>query len=141
MRVEKYKDNKGFTTTDIVLAIIIIILFVSIITTAYYNYYISSQSKSRKTIATNIVIDVIENVEMLVYDEVNINSVNELIESLKENGTIQKEYTVTSTLQNYNEISGNEDKKDLIKILKVKVEYPVGNKKENLEITRLITKD
>lgn len=140
MRTKKYIDNKGFTTTDIVIAIIIIILFVSIITSAYYNYYVSAQSKSRKTIATNIIIDVIENVEMMNYDDVNINSVNELVNTLEVNGTIPKNYTVIVSLENYNEIAGNENKKDLIKILKVKVEYTISKKRENLEIKRLITK-
>lgn len=137
---KKYKDNKGFTTTDIIVAIIIIILFVSIITNAYYNYYLSSQAKTRKTMATNIIIDVIENVEMMLYDDISTNSINELVENLKQNGTIPNSYTVTTSLEKYNEIAGNEDKKDLIKILKVNVEYTISKKQENLEITRLITR-
>lgn len=137
---KKIRDNKGFTTTDIIVAIIIIILFVSVITSAYYNYYISSQSKTRKTMATNIVIDIIENVEMMPYDDVSINSVNELVENLRTNATIQNGYTVTISLEKYNETPGNEDKKDLIKILKVKIEYLVSKRQESLEITRLITK-
>lgn len=137
---KKYKDNKGFTTTDIIVAIIIIILFVSIIANAYYNYYLSAQAKTRKTMATNVIIDVIENVEMMLYADISTNSVNELVENLKQNGTIPNGYTVTTLLQKYNETAGNEDKKDLIKILKVKVEYTVSKKQENLEITRLITR-
>lgn len=133
-------DNKGFTATDIIISVIIIVLFVSIITSSFYNYYISTQAKNRKTMATNTIIDVIENVEMMNYDEVTLDSVNDLIEKLTSDGTIPSGYAVSASLQNYNEIAGNEGKKDLIKILKVKVEYDISDKQENFEITRLITK-
>lgn len=49
-------------------------------------------------------------------------------------------YSVTATLKRYDEIEGNENKKDLIKILTVKVEYTVSDKQEKNEITRLIIK-
>lgn len=133
-------SEKGFTTAEIIISIIIIILFTSIIVSAYYNYYISVQSKNRKTIATNIIIDIIENVEMMEYDNITQDSVNSLIENLKTNNKIPSGYTVTINLQNYNKIAGNEDKIDIIKILKTKVEYIVNNKQQDFEITRLITK-
>lgn len=139
MKIQSYMDQRGVTSTDIIVAVAIIVLFVSVITTSFYNYYKSIQSKNRVTIATNIVIDVIENVEMLPYDEVNQENVNNVIDTLKKDGTILEQYTVTTSIQNYNETEGNTDKKDLIKILKVKVVYG-ENDIENLEITRLITK-
>ena len=43
-------------------------------------------------------------------------------------------------VQKYNELEGNADKKDLIKILKVNVKYTINEKEENFEVTRLITK-
>lgn len=49
-------------------------------------------------------------------------------------------YSVTATLKRYDEIEGNEDKKDIIKILTVKVEYIVNNKPGKNEVTRLIIK-
>ncbi len=89
MKIFKCTSNKGFTTAEIIISIIIIIIFTSIITSAFYNYYISIQSKNRKTIATNIVIDIIENVEMMKYEEVTQDKVNTLVQTLKDNGTIQ----------------------------------------------------
>ncbi len=134
------KDNRGFTTADLVMSIIIIILFISIITTSFYNYYISIQSKNRKTLATNSIIDVIENVEIMNYDDITIEEVNNLINRLNIEGTIPNGYKVTATLQKYNETEGNENKLDVIKILNVKAEYTVNNKQENIEIKRLIYK-
>lgn len=139
MKIQKYVDQKGVTQADIIVAVVIIILFVSVITTGFYNYYKSIQSKNRTTIATNIAVDVIENIEMLQYDEVTKENINNIVENLKSNGSIPKSYTVTVDLQNYNETEGNMDKKDLIKILKVKVTYG-DNDIENLEVKRLITR-
>lgn len=140
MKEKKYKKAGGFTTADIIVAIIIIVMFVSIITTAFYNYYTSVQGKTRQTMATNIVIDVIENVEMMEYDNINIESVNNLINELKNNGDIPKGYEVEMALDKYNETEGNTDKLDLIKILKVKVKYLLNNKEETYEVRRLIKK-
>lgn len=139
MKKQKYVNEKGVTSVEIIISVIIIVLFVSVITTAFYNYYKSTQSKNRVTMATNVIIDVIENVEMLPYDEVSTETVNNVIENLKADGTIQEQYTVNATIQKYNETEGNTEKKDLIKILRVKVTY-TENKEENIEITRLITK-
>ncbi len=89
LKIYKYTDNKGFTTAEIIISIAIIIIFTTIITSAFYNYYVSAQSKNRKTIATNIIIDVIENVEMMKYEETSQDTVNTLIQTLKDNGIIQ----------------------------------------------------
>lgn len=139
MKIQKHIDQRGVTQADIIISVIIIVLFVSVITTGFYNYYKSIQSKNRVAVATNIVIDVIENIEMMEYDQINNNSIITLLEKLKTEGTIIDPYIVTASIQNYNEIEGNSEKKDLIKILKVKVEFN-DDHKQDFEITRLITK-
>lgn len=139
MKRQKCINQRGVTSADVIVAVIIIMLFVSVITTGFYNYYKSVQSKNRITIATNIIVDIIENVEMLKYDEVTKEKIDNIVKKFESDGTISKSYTVTTDLQNYNETEGNTDKKDLIKILKVKVTYG-DNDIENFEVTRLITK-
>lgn len=136
----KIKQNKGFTTQDIVISIIIIVIFVSIITTLFYNFYLSTSAKNRNAIALNCIIDLIEEAKMLKYDELDQTKIEELLGTLKSNKTIPNGYEVTVQLQKYNELEGNTDKKDLIKILKVKVQYLVGQKTEKIEISTLITK-
>lgn len=49
-------------------------------------------------------------------------------------------YDVTAIIERYNETAGNEDKKDLIKILTVKVKYTINDRQETNEIKRLIIK-
>lgn len=140
MNKQKLKGNKGITTGDIIISIIIIIMFISIITTSFYNYYLSTQSKTRRTMATNALIDIIENVEMMEYSTVDQASINTLIQEFISDGTIPSGYNVNFTLTNYNETENNTDKLDLIKILNVKVSYILNDKEETFEITRLITK-
>lgn len=89
LKIFRCTSDKGFTTAEIIISIIIIIIFTSIITSTFYNYYVSIQSKNRKTVATNIIIDIIENVEMMKYEETNQDTVNTLLQTLKDNGTIQ----------------------------------------------------
>lgn len=136
----KIKQNKGFTSQDVVISIIIIVIFVSLITTLFYNFYISTSAKNRNAIALNCIIDVIEQAKMLKYDELDQTKIEELLGTLKSNKTIPNGYEVSVELQKYNELEGNTDKKDLIKILKVKVQYLVGQKTEKIEISTLITK-
>lgn len=136
----KIKQNKGFTAQDIVISIIIIVIFVSIITTLFYNFYLSTSAKNRNAIALNCIIDLIEEAKMLKYDQLDQTKIEELLGTLKLNKTIPNGYEVTVELQKYNELEGNTDKKDLIKILKVKVQYLVGQKTEKIEISTLITK-
>ena len=149
MQKIKLKNNKGFTTVDISISIIIIILFVSIISTAYYNYYISITRKNREAQAINTIIDIIESIEKMNYEEITQDEISKLIEELK-NGkitnygnkiTIPNGYEVTVIIEKYNETLHNEDKKDLIKKINVKIEYQVGNKTEKIEINKLITKN
>lgn len=138
--MDKIKQNKGFTQTDIVISIIIIIIFVSLITTLFYNFYISTSAKNRNSIALNCIIDVIEEAKMLNYDELGQEKIDELLDTLRLDKTIPNGYDVSVELQKYNELEGNTDKKDLIKILKIKVQYLVGQKNEKIEISTLITK-
>ena len=132
---EHINSEKGIAASDIVIGIIIIIMFISIITTIFYNYYVSAESKKRKAVATNIVIDIIENVEATKYSEVTDAS----IENIKKEANKQPGYKVTTTLKKYKDEAGNESKLDLIKILNVKVEYKINGKTESYEVTRLIT--
>lgn len=134
--MKNIKQNKGFTTADIVVAVIIITIFVAIIANVFYNYYLTSSAKNRNAIATNLIIDILETAKSMKYEDIS----QESIEAQIENQSIPKEYTVTAELSKYNEIEGNYAKEDLIKILKVKVEYRLADKTEKIEISTLLTK-
>ena len=154
IKMRNLKKNTGFTTADIVVAIIVMMIFVGLITTLFYNFYLTTTARNRNAMATNYKQGKAsahgeplgeEEIKAMNYDDIsgdteNNNSINELIQQLEVNKKIPKEYTITGKVQKYNEIEGNTDKKDFVKILTVAVEYNVGKKAEKIEISTLITK-
>ncbi len=139
------KENRGFTTADIVVAIVVMMIFVGMIATLFYNFYLSTTAKNRNAMATNYIVDVIEEIKAMNYDEVqkdtqDSNSINNLIQQLEATKQIPKEYIITGEVQKYNETEGNTDKKDLVKILTIRVEYSLGKKTEKIEISTLLIK-
>ncbi len=134
------KENKGFTTMDIAIGIIVMITFVGLMTSLFYNLYMTTTAKNRNAIATNCIIDVIEEIKTKPYEQIDHNQIEQIVKQLEENDTIPKGYNVSTQLQKYNEIEGNRDKVDLIKILNVTVEYTIQEKVEKIEVSTLITK-
>lgn len=139
------KENRGFTTADIVVAIVVMMIFVGMIATLFYNFYLSTTAKNRNAMATNYIVDVIEEIKAMNYDEVqkdtqDSNSINNLIQQLEATKQIPKEYIIAGEIQKYNETEGNTDKKDLVKILTIRVEYSLGKKTEKIEISTLLIK-
>ena len=81
IRMQNIKRNKGFTTADIVVSIVVLMIFVGMITTLFYNFYLSTTAKNRNAMATNYIVDVIEEIKAMNYDEVqkdtqDSNSIN-----------------------------------------------------------------
>ncbi len=140
----KVKEKKGFTTADIVISIIVIMIFVGMIVTLFYNFYLTTSAKNRNSIATNYLIDVIEEIKSMNYEEVQPdsnqnNTINEMIKNLEVANNIPQQYQITGEIQKYNELEENTNKKDLVKILTVRVEYRIGKKIEKIEISTLLT--
>ena len=138
--LKKIKQNKGFTTADIIIAIAIIMVFVGTMTTVFYNYYITTTSRNRNAMATNCIIDIIEKIKQMDYANVDAATIDLEVEKMKKNGIIPNGYKPKVTVQSYNKMPGNTGKQDVIKILTVKLEYVVGNKNEKLEISTLVEK-
>lgn len=137
---QKIKQIDGFTPVDIAISVVIIVIFIGLIATLFYNFYLTANDKNRNAMATNCLIDIIEEVKKMDYDQLNTQEVDLLLSSLQHNKTIPNGFTVFAKIQKYNEIEGNEQKLDVIKILQVKVEYRIGQKIQNIEVSTLITK-
>lgn len=135
-----FKSSKGFTAVDISVSILIIIIFVSIITSAFYNYYLSNTAVARNSSALNHVIDVIEEVEQMDYATLTDASVKSKLQELYSSKQIPEAYKITTNLVKYNTTVGNTSKRDLIKILTVKIEYKIGKNTQSFDIRRLIIK-
>ena len=165
MRRNTLKQEKGFTGVDLTIAVIILMLFVALITTLFYNVYLSSSSTKRSATANSYIIDVFEQIDRMTYEEVlQDNIVNastdtfiqtlqaKLIENSKidnvlvkrgmtQDGNLSKPFQLEVSVTNYNQTEGNTDKKDLVKMISVRMKYKVGKKIETIESKRLKTKE
>lgn len=133
------KNEKGFSTADIIVSLIVIILFMSVIASGFYNYYTTATSVSRNSVALSYTIDVIEAVETMNYTDITQQSVNEKIQQMYTDKQLSDAYEVIATIEKYNETAGNTGKRDLIKTLTVTTKYKLGEKTEQIQISRLIT--
>lgn len=125
------KSEKGITGVDISVAIIIILLFVSLTSTLVYNYAKNSKEVQRKSVATDMIIDILEYAKASNYDDLTVaymqNHINNN-EKFQKNG-----YKVSVTVENYSETSGEESKK-----ITATVKYLINKIEETSEIYTII---
>lgn len=117
----KIKSEKGMTGVDLSIAIIIIILFISLISTLIYNYSKNSKELSRKSVATSIIIDVLEYAKSTEYQNLTQENIDNYCLAKAQDG-----YKLTATLEELTDI----DAKKVIVIVK----YMVNKEEKSLEI-------
>lgn len=144
------KSEKGFTGIDITVALIIITLFVSIITVIFYNITKSSKEMERNSEATYIATDIIEKFKASNYDElktttneendnyVSIEQYNQDNKGIISDINITDGYTVSINVEQYNPEG---ETLDIVKIVKVKVEYKLGTEVKNVELKTTLTRN
>lgn len=150
----KLRENKGFTQVDIVVSIIILMLFTTLVSTLFYNSYISAVSSKRHSEATTYLSKIFESIELISYDNLEneikdvINKIdsNKLSGTIVENGNAQKNlstpYKAEVEIMNYNQMEGNTDKEDLVKLITVTIKYNSRKgKEETVTGKRLKTKE
>lgn len=140
MKKTKFKQNNGFAASDALIAIIIITIFTGLISTISYNIYLSNASLKRMSKANNYIIDVFEHVEKMYYEDVNEENLityinekykNEDVQAVNNEETeVQYPFKLVIQVQNYNEMTGNEGKLDLVKEITATVKYKLGNREQ-----------
>lgn len=161
MKERILKEQKGFATSDALIAVLIIALFAGLIATISYNIYLSNSSIKRMSKATSYIVDVFEYVDKSYYDEVTEENIityfNEkyyyqedkvtkrenaevkagLKEETEELDTPFKDtpFKVEIDIVKYNETEGNTDKLDLVKEVTITVRYKLGNKEQKIPMT------
>ena len=73
--LQKLKNEKGATGADIVVALSIIVLTVAVISMIYVNVNNDSKNVNRTAGATRIATNILENINIMLYDELN-NTLN-----------------------------------------------------------------
>lgn len=145
----KLKEQKGVTGIDIAISIVVLFIFVSLIASLIYNYNVSVKESARKTQALDLAINEIENIKkegfLSKYEGINSRSttyadgtVIEKNKAIEDNEGFFK----TVSIMDYTDISGKEnEEKDIVKKITVKISYMSNWNEENIELSTIITKE
>lgn len=139
------KKEKGIIVSDAIIAILIILLFVGIITTLLVNIVLESTKIKINSGQLDFATEILEYIEKLPYQDVTeenlINYINNKNSKQVSAGTTTAELTTTYKIginvQSYNQIAGNEEKLDIIKLVNLTIENDLGNKKYSTQITKI----
>ncbi len=133
--MQRVKSNKGATITDVVTGILILILFTGILTTSFYNIYKHNVLIKYNSMAVDYTIKILEHTDRIKYEEVT----NDLNNIIKEKFNIQDGFNVKLDVQNYNKDAS--EKEDIIKIVKVTVNYKVAGEEYKYSVQKLKIKE
>lgn len=158
----KLNNQRGVTAVDIVVSITMIVISISIVMAIYVNINISSREVTRKAAATRMATNMLERIDIMYYDEVlaeftklqgttyasyveytagegfspngTYKITNYPVTNRLFNTTIPKGYTINFEVSN---VYGENDstKYDLVKKIKITVEFAVGKKIEEVTLT------
>ena len=135
--MKKFKNSeRGFVAAEAVLGIGIFILLSTLVITMLLNIYNTNLSTHRSAMATNYAVEILENAKSLNYYD------SKLAEGEYEGNDIlgielAENYIAKFTIKDYNKLEGNEGKENVIKILKLNIEYQDGELTKNIEMNTL----
>ena len=156
MKKTRFNGNKGFAASDALIAISIIALFSGLIASISYNLYLTNSNIKRMSIANNYISEVFEYANKIYYDEVTQQNLTKYFNDkyYYSEGNVPKQkpeakirempdevlntpFKILLDITNYNQTEGNTDKLDLVKQIKMTVEYVIGNKQQKIEMTMI----
>ncbi len=129
------KSNKGATITDVVTGVLILVMFTGILTTSFYNIYKHNVLIKYNSQAVDYTIKILEYTDRIKYEEVT----NDLNTIIKEKFSIKDNFDVKLEVQNYNK--EDEQKEDIIKIVKVTVNYKAVGEEHQYSVQKLKIKE
>lgn len=133
--LNKLKQCKAATMSDVIIGILIMIMFTGILTTSFYQIYKYNISIRMNAVAVNYTVKILEDIDRMKYEEVT----NDLNNSISTNYSIKENYDVKLDIQNYNK--DDSSKEDIIKIVTISVNYKVGNEDETYKVKKLKIKE
>lgn len=155
----KIREQKGFAASDALIAVLIIVLFSGLIATISYNIYISNSSIKRMSKATSYIVDIFEYIDKINYEDVTKDNLISYFNNkyyyeedgvtpksdaevkLKEaDENVETPFKAEISIVKYNETEGNTDKLDLVQEITMTVKYKLGNKDQEIIMTRNKTK-
>ena len=129
------KSNKGFTIQDLVIAIIVFMLFVGTIGGTYLSIYQVQANTKVDSIATLFTVQIMEYIDKIAYEEVTTEKVPNLIETVKSN------FGIPDTFEINIEVIPEANEQDLIKTVKLTLNYTFSKEDKSIVIQRLKVKE
>lgn len=134
-RIEKkIKSDKGFTMQDLVIAIMVLLLFVGTIGGTYLAIYQVQADTKLDSVATLYMIQMLEYIDKIGYDEVN----NGMEDTLRTQFNVPSRFEFVIDVSNY---SPSNDSLDLVKIVKLSMTYTFQEQERNIVIEELKVKE
>ena len=139
------KKEKGIIVSDAIIAVLIILLFVKKIDSLIENIVLESTKIKINSGQLDFATEILEYVENLPYEAVTeenlINYVNNKISEQLSAGSdttsLTPIYKIGINVQSYNQIPGNEEKLDIIKLVTLTIENDLEDKKYSTQITKI----
>lgn len=154
--LSKLNSEKGITAADSVIALLIILLSVGIISMTYINLRLNSKEIERKTGATRIATNIIENFDQIYYSDID-TKLNSYYDSgiLSRTGSLGDYiYTAnggnnikifdTSIPVGYTALIENKSvnaSNDIVRKITVQVKYTVDNNPKKVEVSKVFEKE
>ena len=145
----KLNNQNGLTSGEVIIALLIILSTLGVIGMIYTNLISNSKGVERKTGATRIATNIIENISQKNFDDIETELQGKLSE-----GSISYEngkYTINSASSIFNttvpkgytaEISiNNIENKNVVKEVVVTVKYRLNKKDKSVELKKVIARD
>lgn len=129
------KANSGVTATDTVVAIIILSLFVGVIGNLFYEIAKNSNMVRYNTIAVYYAIKIAEDIDKMAYEDVT----NNLNSNLTTEYQLPAGFTGKVEVENYNQ--NDTTKQDIIKKVKITINYTFLKEERNYQIEKLKIKE
>lgn len=157
-----FRNNKGFTGIDISVAVIVILIFIPTVFGIVYNMQKTRVKTERQAEAVDIATNILEVVQTISYSGISTDNNSLLITKLNGKGYTNPSSPVSEdgfSNITYSHIGKNdvhfrvkvgvkkivseedaslENPPDLLKQVKVMVEYPIGNSTKSIDISTLI---
>lgn len=139
-----FKKQKGVIVTDAIIAILIIMLFVGIIASLMYNIVLETIKTKINSQQIDFATQIFEHIEKSAYADVTVENIidfvnenyNDELVTVGENvESLTGTYKIGITVTPYNELEGNEEKYDLLKIVTLKIQSEINDKKYTTEMS------
>lgn len=144
------KNNHGFTSADILISVVLLTIFIPTLFGIVYNVNKTNKDLTRKSRAVNIATQALEIAKTIDVQNFNLAENDEFNIALGQKNYTLQQTSETTAIYSYEGQDGeqykvsidlsypNDEENDLVKQIKVNVEYPIGNTTKTIEISTVL---